>query len=191
MAIGPVQLFVLGFRAEGPDVMSKIDQAIKDSPWGRGTTKNGDVRLLDLAVIRKDAQGNIDRVRATDLTPEQRKFTGAAVGGLIGMGAGSKSGQPSGRLRGMLAGATLGAQRGAQQFLLTDEEIQQVMRGVPNNTVIAVLLIEHAWANRVMDAFKRAGGTLLAEGVVTPDALVAIGTELAAAEQAANQSAMS
>jgi uncharacterized membrane protein len=191
MAIGPVQLFVLGFPAEGANVTSKIDQAIKDSPWGRGTTKEGEIRLLDLVVIRKDAQGNIDRLRATDLTPEQRKFAGAAVGGLLGMGAGAQSGRPAGRLRGTLAGAKMGAQRGAQDFLLTDMEIQEVMRGIPNNTVVGVFMVEHVWANRLMENVKRAGGTLLAEGIVTPDTLVAIGTELAAAEQAANQSSMS
>jgi hypothetical protein len=110
MAIGPVQLFALGFPAEGANVTSKIDQAIKDSPWGRGTAKEGEIRLLDLVVIRKDAQGNIDRLRATDLTPEQRKFAGAAVGSLIGMGAGAQSGRPAGRLRGTMEGAKIGAQ---------------------------------------------------------------------------------
>lgn len=194
MAIGPVQLFMLGFPAEGANVANatnKIDQAIKDTPLGRVAGKDSDIRLLDLVVIRKDAQGNIDRLRATDLTPTQRKFAGAAVGGLIGLGAGAQSGRPAGRLRGTIAGAKMGATRGAQDFPLSDEEIQAVMRGIPNNTVVAVCLVEHVWANRLMDTIQRAGGTLLAEGIVTPDTLVAIGTELAAAEQAANQSGMS
>jgi len=47
-----------------------------------------------------------------------------------------------------------------------------------------VLLFEHTWAIPFRDAIRRAGGRGLAQGFITPEGLMAVGTEIEAIAEA-------
>ena len=95
MAIGPVQLLVVGFEGgdfEG-EILAELDRL----------RENDIVRLIDLAFVRKDADGRVERVQRSDLSPEEAEQFGAIVGALIGFGAAGEEGAELGAIEGAAA----------------------------------------------------------------------------------------
>ncbi len=164
MPLGPVQLLVIGF--EQPDFHGQI-RAELDRLRDADT-----VRLLDVLLIRKDADGNVKREQFSDLSTEESSELGALVGALIGFGAGGEE------------GAEIGAEVGAEEREdgVLPEGAWYVDDALPNDTAAAVALIEHRWAIGLRDTVRDAGGFHLADAWVHPLDLVAIG--LLAAEEA-------
>jgi len=168
MAIGPVQLLVVGFdhpNFQG-EIMAELDKL-----------KDGDaVRVIDGLAVRKDANGEITTLRRSDLSDEEAAELGAMVGALIGFGAAG--------LEGAETGAEAGAEAGADGIqLVDDDDVFQLAEDLPNDSAAAVLLLEHRWAIPLRDALRQQGGFPIADGWVHPEDLVAIG--LIAAEEAA------
>ncbi|MGO9821574.1 MAG: hypothetical protein ACLPTJ_13105 [Solirubrobacteraceae bacterium] len=170
MAIGPVQLLVIGF--EHGDFHGQI-QAELDR-----LRDNDTIRLIDLLFIRKDADGNVERIHHSDLDAEGAAEFGATVGALIGLGAGGVEGAEE--------GAALGAELGPESEVLP-EGAWYVDDVLPNDTAAAVALIEHRWAIGLRETIRDAGGFHLADSWIHPLDLVAIG--LMSAEEAEQQAA--
>ena len=170
MAIGPVQLLVLGFDQPDfrGDIVAELDR-LKESDV---------VRVIDGIAVHKDKNGEVKVIERSDLTDEENAEFGAYVGALIGLGAGG------------LEGAELGAVAGAAAASEPDEsggdEIWDVLDEIPEDTAAAVILLEHRWAIPLRDAVRGAGGYPVSDGWIHPEDLVAIG--MIAAEEAAAQS---
>ncbi len=162
--MGPVQLMVFGFQ-DGK-FSGKIMQEL------RAAEKSGAIRLVDLRFVNKDQQGNITGFEASGLTPEERERFGAIVGGLIGLGAGGREGARAGAERGAKAAAE-------HRYGMTKEHLAQVADLIPNGSSAAIVLFELTWAGKLMQAVREAGGTVLAEGLITAETLVAMGVEMA------------
>jgi uncharacterized membrane protein len=159
MAIGPVQLLVLGFSQ--PNFQGEIREELQ--------------RLSDSPSIYKDAQGNVSRMRESQLSREEAAEVGAVVGALIGLGAVGEEG--------MQAGAELGASAARDDDgMLGDEDAWDVLAEIPGDTAAALILLEHRWAIPLRDAIARAGGFRLASEFISPLDLVALG--LVKAEEA-------
>lgn len=160
MAIGPVQLVVLGFNQ--PDfrgeIVAELDR-LRDSDT---------VRLIDAVAIYKDADGEVVALEHSDLSDQESAEFGAVVGGLIGLGAGGEEG--------MVAGAEAGAAAMAEGVhLLSEEDAWDVVEDIPNDSAAAIMLVEHRWAIPLRDAILRAGGFPITDGFIHPLDLVAIG----------------
>ena len=92
MAIGPVQMLVLGF--EDPNFTGEIIAELQ-------RLKEQDiVRLIDAMAVQKDANGDITALQISDLSPEEAQEFGAIVGALIGLGEGRRRGSRGGSDRG-------------------------------------------------------------------------------------------
>ena len=80
MAIGPVQLLVLGFDKPNfkGEILAEFDR-LRDSDT---------VRMIDGLAVIKDANGDVTVLQRSDLTEEQKAEVGATVGALVGLGAG-------------------------------------------------------------------------------------------------------
>ena len=80
MAIGPVQLIVLGFSEPNfqGEVLAELDRL----------KENDVVRVIDAIAIHKDADGEVTVLKRTDLSDDDAAEFGAVVGALIGLGAG-------------------------------------------------------------------------------------------------------
>ena len=158
MAIGPVQLLVVGFgQGEFHGKIRAELERLRDSET---------VRVIDLLAIRKDADGNIERLQLSDLSEDEAMELGAIAGALIGLGAGGEEGAE--------LGAEIGAER-AQDGDFLPHDIWYIDDLLPNDSAAAVALIEHRWAIGLRDAIREEGGFHLADAWIHPLDLVAIG----------------
>ena len=166
MAIGPVQLVVLGFNH--PDFHGEIIEELE-------RLREADaVRVIDSLVVYKDAEGELEVEHLSNLSTEEAIELGSKVGALIGLGIEGEEG--------MEAGAVAGAEAAAEGVhAVSGEEDWDVLEDIPNDSAAAVLLLEHHWAVPLRDAVIRAGGFRISDGFISPLDLVEIGL-LSAAE---------
>jgi uncharacterized membrane protein len=167
MAIGPVQLIVLGFVE--PDFKGEVIAELER------LRESDAVRVIDAVGVYKHADGEIETRHLSTLTGEQAVELGATVGALVGLGMAGEE------------GAEIGAEAGAEAAadgidVFSDAESWDALESIPPNTAAALLLIEHHWAVPLRDAVVRAGGFGIADGFISPIDLVAVG--LLAAEEA-------
>ena len=157
--MGPVQMLVLGF--EGDHFTGEILPELK-------RLKDADViRMIDLLVVRKDAEGEIETLHTSDLSQDEAMEFGALAGALMGLGAAGEEGAE--------VGAVVGAAELADGHAIGDEEVWHVEDAIPPGTAAAIALIEHRWAIPFRDAVVRAGGFTLADEWIHPADLVAAG----------------
>jgi uncharacterized membrane protein len=167
MAIGPVQLLVLGF--DKPDFHGEIIEELEK------LRESDTVRVIDSLAVYKDADGEVEVRHLSNLSKDEAIELGSKVAALIGLGIEGEEG--------FEAGAEVGAEKAAEEGIhaFTDEEAWDVVEEIPNDSAAALLLIEHHWAVPLRDAIARAGGFRVADGFISPLDLVAIG-EVTAAE---------
>ena len=159
MAIGPVQMLVLGFA--DPQFHGEILAEFK-------RLKELDVvRLIDVLAVKKDEDGTLDVLQASDLSEEEAEEFGAVVGALIGYGVEGEEG--------LEAGAELGAEALADGHVFDEGEAWYVADTIPPGTAAAVALIEHRWAIPLRNAIVQAGGFTLADEWIHAKDLIAVG----------------
>ena len=167
MAIGPVQLIVLGFQQ--PDFHGEIIAELER------LRESDTVRVIDALAVYKDAAGDVDVEHLSNLSDDEAIELGSKVGALVGIGIEGEEGFEAGALAGAEAAAD-----GVHVF--SDEDAWDVLEEIPNDSAAALVLIEHHWAVPLRDAVLRAGGFRIADGFISPLDLVAIG--LLTAEEA-------
>ena len=168
MAIGPVQLLVLGF--EHPDFDGQIIEELDR------LKESGAVNVIDALAVHKDTVGDIEVLHLSNLSKDEAIELGSKVAALIGLGIEGEEG--------MEAGAILGAEAAAEDGIdvFSDEDAWDVLEEIPNDSAAALLLIEHHWAVPLRDAIASAGGFRISDGFISPLDLVEIG--LTTAEEA-------
>ena len=174
MAIGPVQLIVLGFNH--PDFHGEVItelQRLRD---------NDTVRVIDSIAVYKDVNGELETEHLSNLTEQEAIELGSKIGALIGLGVEGEEG--------MEAGAVAGAEEAAAEGInvFGDADAWDVLEDIPNDSAAALILLEHHWAVPLRDAIARAGGFRISDGFISPLDLVAIG--LMSAEEAKELHAM-
>jgi uncharacterized membrane protein len=124
MAIGPVEYMIVAFP--GNKFKGEIAPALAE------LADNGTIRIIDLAFVMKDADGNVALLEVGDLDSE----VGAAFAELAGGGEGS------GRL-------------------LNEEDLEAAGEELDPNSSAALLVWEDVWATKLAEAIRGADGVLL------------------------------
>ena len=167
MAIGPVQLIVLGFRH--PEFHGEIIAELER------LRESDTVRVIDALAVYKDAEGEMEVEHLSNLSEQEAIELGSKVGALVGLGIEGEEG--------FEAGAQAGAEAAADGVeVFSDEEAWDVLEEIPNDSAAALLLLEHHWAVPLRDAIARANGFRIGDGFISPLDLVEIG--LMSAEEA-------
>src|SRR6187397_3495744 len=104
MAIGPVQLIVLGFEA--PEFHGEIIAELER------LRESDTVRVIDALAVHKDAEGGIEVAHLSNLSKDEAIELGSKVGALIGLGIEGEEGMAAGAE----AGAEAAAGNGVQVF---------------------------------------------------------------------------
>jgi hypothetical protein len=143
MSLGPVQLLVVSFdRPEfSGEVLAELER-LRESDA---------VRVIDLLVVHKGADGVVRRLHHADLAADG---AGAVVGALIGLDE---------------------APVEDDAHPAADEEFWSLDAAIPNDSAAALALVEHRWAIGTRDAIRTAGGVTVADAWVHPADLAAAG----------------
>ena len=113
MAIGPVQLIVIGFNH--PDFHGEIIAELER------LHDEDTVRVIDALAVHKDADGEIEVVHLSNLSKDEAIELGSKVGALIGLGIEGEEGAEQ--------GAELGAEAAADGVeVFSDEQAWDVLR---------------------------------------------------------------
>jgi len=168
MAIGPVQLIVLGF--DHPHFHGEVIAELER------LRESDTVRVIDSIAVYKDADGELEIEHLSNLTEQEAIELGSKIGALIGLGVEGEEG--------IEAGAVMGAEEAAADGIqvFAGAEEWDVLADIPNNSAAALILLEHHWAVPLRDAIARAGGFRISDGFISPLDLVEIG--LLSAEEA-------
>jgi uncharacterized membrane protein len=164
MALGPVQMLVLGFSE--PNFTGKIAAELDR------LREHEFVKIVDALVVQKDADGNITALQVSDLSQDEAIEMGEIAGALVGFGYGTDEA--------VEAGAEAGAVAMADGHLIPEEEAWYVADAIPNGSTAAIVLLEHLWAIPLRDAIVDAGGIALADEWIHAKDLIAVGVAAAA-----------
>jgi hypothetical protein len=148
MSLGPVQLLVIGF--DRPDFSGEVLAELER------LRESDAVRVVDLLVVQKGADGVVRRLHHSDLAALEAEGGGTVLGALIGL---------DGEARAEAGGGELPA----------EEELWSLDEAIPNDSAAAIALVEHRWAIATRDAIGAAGGVAVAEAWIHPADLVAAG----------------
>lgn len=161
---GPIQMVMIKF-----DTTDKFQgEILRELNVLRG---KGLIRLLDLLMVVKKPNGQIQRLEMTDLTDAQMHKFGTVIGKLMGMdGETAVSESP------LVAAGT--------QFGLSAADLAGLPDLLEPNTAAGFMLFEHTWAAGFQTAVVRAGGHMSAQGFLTPQLLVKVGKEVKAIQEA-------
>jgi uncharacterized membrane protein len=159
--VGPVQLLVVGF--EQPDFKGEVLAHL------RSMREHDLVRVIDILLVHKDAEGELHTRQITDLSEDEAQELGAVAGALIGLGAAAGGDEEA-------AARLWSAEDG-----LSEEDLVDVLAEIPPDTAVAIALLEHRWAIPLREAIIAAGGFPILDTWVHPRDLVEVGL-LAAAE---------
>jgi uncharacterized membrane protein len=170
---GPIHMIVLVF----PEIDKLKGELLKEI---FRLSEAGTIRVIGLLAIIKDEKGNIESVQLTEFSDEDRMKLGAGIGALIGLGAAGMKGAKAGAEAGAMTAAT-------KDFGLSSEQIMDIAEEIPNGTAAGILLFEHLWAKKLKEIAIKVDGIVLAQGVIQPRALVALGSELAEGAKAAEK----
>jgi uncharacterized membrane protein len=168
MAIGPVQLIVLGFNR--PDFHGEIIDELER------LRASDAVRVIDALAVYKDASGDLEAEHLSNLSEQEAVELGSKIGALIGLGFEGEEGAEAGAV----AGARQAESGGIG--LLGSAEDWDALEDIPNDSAAALILLEHHWAVPLRDAIARTGGFRISDGFISPLDLIEIG--LVSAEEA-------
>jgi uncharacterized membrane protein len=171
MAVGPIQVVVFGFDRTDQFRGEVLDELA--SLRGRGL-----IRLIDLYVALKSPQGDIVAAETSDLSADESAEFGQVLGKLLGVEGLTGRDVAQAAMQRTLAAATA-------SLGMDFQSLRKVVEDLQPGRAFAVLMFEHTWAIPLAAAIRRAGGVPLAQGFVTPEALVMVGEELNAIAEAA------
>jgi len=172
LTLGPVQMLVVGF--EGDHFTGEIREELTR------LKENEIARLIDLLLVKKNDEGEIEVLQASDLNQDEAEKFGAIVGALVGFGAGGEEEMES--------GALAGAQELEDGHLFDDQAVWYLSDAIPQGTAAAVALIEHRWAIPLRDKIAKAGGVTLADEWIHAADLIAVGLVRSSAGETAGAS---
>lgn len=169
MILGPLQLIVIGLDEDKyhRDIILELKKLRHEHV----------IRLIDLLHIIKHSDGRIASKQASDLEAEEQRAFGGLVKGLIELAA-----QDMAHTTPEQAADLIHTE--GQTFGLSESEIQQVAEQLPNGSAAIFIIFEHLWARSVKYAMQQAGGTVLAQGLISPETLTQVANELTAVLEA-------
>ncbi|MGD8465227.1 MAG: DUF1269 domain-containing protein [Anaerolineae bacterium] len=114
-------------------------------------------KILNAAVLVKDADGEVSVQDTRDIDPKQGRLLGVITGGLVGLVGG-----PVGAVLGALAGLGAGGLAGKLlDFGFSDKFLKNLEQYLQPGSSALILLVEDEWAVQASDALKDLGGVVL------------------------------
>jgi uncharacterized membrane protein/sporulation protein YlmC with PRC-barrel domain len=180
--------------ARGTEEAAKIDLVAVafDAPEDAGQAlkfverfqKQGTLKVLNAAVLVKDAEGNVTIKDTRDIDPKKGRRLGAVTGGLIGLVGG-----PVGAVVGALAGVGAGGLAGKKiDFGFSDQFLDGLKQYLKPNTSALILLVEHAYYQQLSEVIAEEEGVFFRQTLTDKlvEQLLAGGEQEEPAQRASN-----
>lgn len=171
MTLGPVQVLLINFGSETEfrgEILDELDRL----------TDRGLIRVLDLGIARRTAEGEVVYLQTSGLTAEDAAELGRSVKQLFGAAAPEDIIEEAMRLSDTSLLAEV-------QGGIAGPDLTGLLDDLQPGESVAMLLFEHTWAARFQELVRVTGGTLEMQGFLTPELTLAVGAELAAISEAA------
>ncbi|MDY7102317.1 MAG: hypothetical protein S0880_14115 [Actinomycetota bacterium] len=168
--LGPVQVVAVRFGADATFEGLVLDELERLSA-------RGVIRVLDLQFLRTGGGGRLEPVTLAELDEGGADTDGApafgsAVAALL-RSAADATAAPD--VIDLDAGTIAG---------MGPADVIDAATGLDTGDLLGVVLVEHVWAAELRDAIRLAGGTPIAQGFLTPEAVTLMGAELEAMAEA-------
>ena len=154
---GPLQMIVVSF-SPGADLQERVLVEV-DRLQGRGV-----IRVLDVLFVSKNEDGTIQRVVVSG-----DEDLGALLAGVVPL-------DDSG------FGELLGRDGGAG---FDPVDARALAESLAPGAAVAFLLVEHSWAQPLLDVIAASGGAVLGDGFLSSAAASVVGAQVAAIDEAA------
>ena len=162
--VGPLQVLVVGFDADADfsgEIIAELERLIS-----RGT-----IRVIDLRFLTALEDGTVVDLELEPLSEEERAGFGQVIDSLRALAGQDES-----------AGATGTDAAGAAG--LGPADIDRLVNEIAPGESVGILLFEHTWATQLKAAIRGVGGRMIAQGLLTPEAALMVGAEVAAIAEA-------
>ncbi len=144
----PAKIDLVAVAFDAPDDASRALQFIEQF------RKKGTLKILNAAVLVKDAEGNVIVKDTRDIDPKKGRLLGAVTGGLIGLVGG-----PVGAVVGALTGAGAGGLAGKKIDLgFSEQFLDGLKQYLKPNTSALIVLVEHGYYEQLSDVIAEEEG---------------------------------
>lgn len=148
-----IDLVAVAFDA--PDDASRALQFLEEF------RKKGTLKILNAAVLVKDAEGNVIVKDTRDIDPKKGRLLGALTGGLIGLVGG-----PVGAVVGALAGVGAGGLAGKTIDLgFSESFLDGLKQHLKPDTSALVVLVEHDYYEQLSDVIAEEEGVFFRQAL--------------------------
>jgi hypothetical protein len=155
--VGPLQVLVVGFDADADfsgEIIAELERLIS-----RGT-----IRVIDLRFLTALEDGTVVDLELDPLSEEERAGFGQVIDSLRALAGQEES-------TGTDAAGAAG---------LGPADIDRLVNEIAPGESVGILLFEHTWATQLKAAIRGVGGRMIAQGLLTPEAALMVGAEVAA-----------
>jgi uncharacterized membrane protein len=123
--------------------------------------KKGTLKILNAAVLVKDAAGKVTVKDVRDIDPKKGRRLGAITGGLIGLVGG-----PAGVVFGALAGAGAGGLAGSKiDFGFSEDFLNALKQALKPNTSGLIVLVEHEYSQQLSEVIAEEEGVFFQQSL--------------------------
>ena len=123
--------------------------------------KKGTLKILNAAILVKDAEGNVGVKDTRDIDPKKGRRLGAVTGGLIGL-----LGGPVGMMVGALAGAGAGGLAGKKiDFGFSEQFLDGLKQYLKPNTSALIVLVEHDYYEQLSEVIAEEEGVFFRQSL--------------------------
>jgi uncharacterized membrane protein len=123
--------------------------------------KKGTLKILNAAVLVKDAEGNVVVKDTRDIDPKKGRRLGAITGGLIGLVGG-----PAGAVVGALAGAGAGGVAGKTIDLgFSEQFLDGLKQYLKPDTSALIALVEHGYYEQLSEVIAEEEGVFFRQAL--------------------------
>jgi hypothetical protein len=158
---GPLQILLVGFETT-ERFRGEIAHELLDLR-GRGM-----IRVLDARFLHRAPDGKLTEIDLGPLLAERPAADANPIARLLGVnGGGGNGGLAPPEAFARTAGFAL-------------EDLRRLTDEIGPGDHAAAVLVEHVWAARLRASVRRTGGTLLGQGLLTPDVTMLVGAEIQA-----------
>lgn len=152
--LGPIQMIIVGFDEDADYQGLILDELERLSCRGL-------IRVIDLKFFFKETNDQLLSLELTELTDTEIAEYGAVINGLLGLSALHSEQAHTDALDAY-----------DHSFGLTPDDIKRIASELEPGEAVGMLLFEHVWAARLKQAIRLTGGYPIAQGLLTPEALM-------------------